>query len=239
MIEHLVVGGCSFTADGIGGMPPSLNNPHGGCTFIETATVPKTWPGFLSQQLQVISLVNLAAASHGNMATANNIISVLTRFKYDPTKTMVLFNITDAGRLDLMCDWSHPAVSTHCTWPYDALSFKYLDQTRDIAKSTKKTMGINQVEICSVNALWGLFGFLEANGYNFKFLTMRDYTCYYLPEHPMSRLLNQYQQHWIKLDSGRGLVEYVEQHDLAIMEGDFHPTVAGHRMIAGEVLKCL
>jgi len=243
VIEHIVAGGCSFTADGVGGIPPNLHSPEGACSFVSdgfyTAAEPKSWVSFLAQQLQVKSLVNLASSGHGNMATANNIISLLTRFKYDKTKTIILFNITDAGRLDLMCDWSHPAASTQCTWPWDTLNFKYLDNARDLAKSTKKTMGIDQVEICSVNAVWGLIGFLTVNGYNFKFLTMRDYTEHYPAEHPMSQLLNQYQAHWIKLSGERGLVEYVQKQNLAIGEGDFHPTVDGHRMIAQEVLKCL
>lgn len=241
MIKHLVAGGCSFTADGIGGVPPSPFNPDGACTFIEDESYvtaqPQTWVSFLSQQLPVKSLVNLAADGHGNVLTANNIISLLTRFKYDPTNTLVMFNITDASRLDLMCDWLNPDASLWCTWPENILNFKYLDPSSTLVQSVKKHMGLEQVETCSANALWGLVGFLKANGFDFRFMTMRDYTACYPAGHPITQLLEQYQAHWIQLGQGRGMLEYVQQLNLTVSSRNFHPTVEGHRKIAQCVLQ--
>lgn len=192
---------------------------------------PKTWVGFLAQQLAVKSLVNLAANSHGNMLTANNIMSLLNRFKYDPSKTIVLFNITDAARLDLMCDWSHPDASPWCTWPQNVLDFKYLSQTSDLVQTVRKNTGIDQIETASSNALHGMISFLTANGYNFKFLTMRDYSnCAKL-----SPIIDQYYSHWIDLDASAGLVEYVQKLKLTLSNTDFHPNMAGHKIIADGV----
>lgn len=239
MIQHLVAAGCSFTADGVGGVPPNELNPTGACTFIPdeayVAADPKTWIGFLAQRLQVRSLINLAANGHGNTLTAMNIMQVLTKFDYDPVTTMIMFNITDAGRLDVMCDWHHPQASQYCTWPQQVLPYRYLDPNSEVQQTVKKNMGLEQVETVSCHALQGLMCFLKENKFQFKFLTMRDYTNH----SPLSALIQQHEAHWIPLSTSAGMMEYAQAQGLTVSQRDPHPTVQGQKLIADWVERVL
>jgi len=239
MIKHIVAGGCSFTANGIGGVPPSESNPDGGCSFIDDqvfpAPIPGSWVGFVAKKLQVKSLVNVAANSHGNIATANNLMQVLTRFNYDPDQTLVLFNISDPSRLDLPCSWDHPEKSLFCAWPDSVIDFSYLSCSCQLVESAQKNIGIEQVNVLSTNALLGLLSFLTLNGFNFKFLTMRNYT----QIEPLNKVIDNNKSSWISLGSGLGMIEYVMDLGLTVSDIDTHPNLQGHVMIADRVLEAL
>jgi hypothetical protein len=64
VVDHIIAGGCSFSAHGLGGIPPNPNQPTGGCSYIDqgngTGMEPNTWVGYLAQRFQVQSLANTA-----------------------------------------------------------------------------------------------------------------------------------------------------------------------------------
>ena len=78
--KNLLVGGCSFSADGVGGSPPT-NTSSGGCSFIEdldyTPAHPDTWPGFLARKLGVVSLINTASSGHGNNLITHSVLECI------------------------------------------------------------------------------------------------------------------------------------------------------------------
>jgi hypothetical protein len=235
MIKHIVVGGCSFTSNGIGGVPPTLATPEGGCSFVgEPANVPVSWPGFIAQQLKVSSLINLAASGHGNFLTANNILTLLQSFPYHSKDTLVLFNITDPGRFDLMCDFEQPSKSKSCDWNADILPFSYVNRNTDVLTPIVKLVGLDQVELITSTALLGMMSFLAQNNFTFRFLTMSDYSDH---KH-LAPVIQRYKHNFINLHPGIGMQQYVSILNLNTTDG-FHPDLAGHQAIAKCVIESL
>lgn len=238
MIKHIIASGCSFTEDGTGGVPPSDTDPTGGCSYTNNLSdnrpIPNTWVGYVAQQLQVSSLVNLSAGSHGNFLIANNIITLLNLYHYDPTTTVVLFNISDPARLDVPCSWDHPDRSTFCHWSLSIIPYTYFGRNSQINGLMSKNIGIEQIEIASSNALLGMMSFLKKQKINFKFMMMSDYRAHdYL-----GPILNQFRSHMIELTPGAGMKEFVQ--NLNLNTGDqFHPDTHGHQRIAEVVLETL
>ena len=239
MIKNLIASGCSFTQDGIGGVPPSEKDPLGGNSFLETADhpsgTPKSWAGMIAKQLQATSFVNLAASGHGNISIANNMLTFLSKFTYDPAETLILFNITDPFRLDIPCDKLHPEHSCYSGWPEEIIPFKYIiSKESDITRGLTKTIGVDQVEILTSNMLLGMMSFLKQNNFNFKFLLMSDYTT-----HPtLSPVISNFSSNLIKLDPGVGM------HEFSIITNNLHadgrhPNLEAHRAIANCVINLL
>ena len=238
MIRHIIASGCSFTADGIGGLPPSLTHPNGGCSFVNDlnyqASIPKTWVGHVAKELKIDSLVNLAASSHGNIMIANNIMSLLSQFPYDPETTIILFNISDPARLDLMCSWEHPNKCNYCDWSQDILPYTYIKRDSEPVNYVSKNIGIEQIEILSSNAILGMMSYLEKNKFNFKFLLMSDYRSH---TH-LGPIIKKFQSRMIELGSHAGMKEFVANVGLNTKD-QFHPDSEGHQRIAEVVLKTL
>jgi hypothetical protein len=235
MIKHIVAGGCSFTSNGIGGVPPTPDNPEGGCSFVgETANTPGSWPGYIAQQLNVSSLINLAASGHGNFLTANNILTLLQSFSYHSKDTLVLFNITDPGRFDLMCDFEQPNKSKFCDWHSDILPFSYVDRNSNILEPIVKLVGLDQVELITSTALLGMMSFLEQNNFTFRFLTMSEYST---PKY-LAPVIQRYKHNMVDLFPGTGMQQYVSMLNLNTIDG-FHPDLNGHRAIADCVIESL
>lgn len=238
MIQHLVAAGCSFSSDGVGGCPPTIDNPFGGCSFIHDADYPcaepKSWVGFLAQALNVTSLVNVAAASHGNILVANNIMSLLQRFSYNVANTLIVFNISDPGRLDIPCDYNDREKSKYCNWGEEVLPFSYLNSNHKHVAQTKKYMGLEQVEQFTTNSLLGLISFLKTQGYQFRFMTMGDYS-----QHTnLKNVLTQYQEYMVPLTPGGNMKEFVYQLGLTL-DDKFHPDLNGHKILANKALESL
>jgi hypothetical protein len=238
MIRHLITAGCSFTSDGIGGAPPSVVSPMGGCSFIQhpdlDAVEPMTWAGMLAQRLNVSSLVNMAAVGHGNIAIANNILALLQRFAYSPNDTLIAFNISDPGRLDIPCEFESPDKSIVCTWGADVLPFSYMSIKHDIVNRCRKFMGIDHVETFTTNSLLGMMSFITRQGYQFRFMTMKNYY-----QHPaVNTLLQEFQSQYIDLEHGHGMAEFVEHLGLNSQDG-FHPDPAGHVLLTDTILRTL
>jgi hypothetical protein len=238
MITHILASGCSFTSDGIGGVPPTKKNPDGGCSFIHddsyTASEPRSWVSVVAQKLKVNSLVNVSAESHGNILIANNIMSILNKFKYDPKETMVMFNISDPGRLDVICDYTHPDACLHCSWDQSILPFKYLSRRSQQFKDIEKTMGIDQIELLSSNMLLGMMSFLQQNGFNFRFMVMSDFQF----SEPLTTVVTQFCENMIELTPGPSMSQFVNALELNLSDG-FHPDITGHAEIANHVLENL
>jgi hypothetical protein len=237
-IRHIIASGCSFTADGIGGLPPSLTHPTGGCSFVDTnrdnVDSPNTWIGHVAKQLKVSSLVNLSAGSHGNMLIANNIISFLNInfYSYIPEETMILFNISDPARLDIPCSWEHPSRSSFCTWGQNILPYTYIDNLSKPVTYVTKNMEIEQIEIFSSSALLGMMSYLEKYNFNFKFLLMSDYK-----SHPiLGSVINQFYTHLIEMEDLVGMKEFVKHKNLTA-DDNFHPNARGHELISKIVIE--
>ena len=234
MIKHILAGGCSFTSDGQGGVPPSPEHPDGGCSYIDAGAKPNSWVGFVAQTLKVSSLVNVAGSSHGNYMTAHNIITVLERHPlYSPTNTVVLFNVSDPGRLDIPCHKEHPD-SAYCEWSDQVVPWRYINKKSLLQPLLLKNMGIEQVEALGTNMLLGLFSYLEYRGFPYGYMCMNNYS----QHEQLAPVLARFSNKLINLDPGNSMTDHVKILGLNTQD-QFHPDIAGHRSIANQVLKYL
>jgi hypothetical protein len=229
--KNLLVGGCSFSSDGIGGSPPTIDSA-GGCSFIEYvdyATVqPRSWAGFLARHLGATSLVNTATSGHGNNLIANSILECINRFHYNSTDTLVVMNISEPGRLDLPCAYDHPDVdSQNIPWDPTLIPYSYLNRSSKIIKTMEKNIGFDQIEQLTSNSVEFLFTFLESRSIDFYFLTMTDFgdSC-------LNTVLNKFNSHYIRLLPGPSMYEYCQQTKTCISKTDDHPNNLGHKQIA-------
>lgn len=238
--NNIVAGGCSFTQDGVSGCPPLADN-NGGNSFLDypddniTASIPKSWVGMISQKLAAKSIVNVAAGGHGNLLTANSLLSMLTRFNYPRDQTLVLFNITEPTRLDIPCEFSHQDRSVDIHWGPDILPLTYLSHSCATVKQFKYQIGPDAIAFLTSNSIKFLLDFLKSNHYTFLFLTMCDYT----NDRYLAPMIQQYQQHYVMLDQFNNMMDFCVHNQVTISSKDHHPNTVGHQMIAQRVLQHL
>jgi hypothetical protein len=242
--KNLITGGCSFTSNGIGGAPPT-NTSQGGCSYIDDidgivggggkkylASTPGTWAGFLAQKLNVISLINVACQSHGNILTANSILEILNKFNYDPEDTLIVFNLTDPARLDIPCDTTSLVRSNNISWTdNDTIDHGYMSTPKTI--KLVKTIGIDAVEKFTSNIVELLFNMLEHRKFEFYFLMMNDYTRHLY----LGSIIDKYKTRSITIDPGTGMMEFCQLTNNYISTVDEHPNTNGHKLIADIVYK--
>jgi hypothetical protein len=232
--KNLLVGGCSFTQDGICGSPPTITSA-GGCSFIEddayVAAQPNSWAGFLAKKLQVTSMVNTATSNHGNILIANTILECINRFSYNPKETLVVVNLTEPWRFDLPCAYDHPDSDLgYIPWNQDLIPYSYLDRRRKIITQLEKNIDFAQIEYFTSNTVEFLFNFLENKQIPFYFLTMNDCS-----STKLQAVIDKFQKHFIKLSPGPSMLEYCQHTNSQISKDDFHPTRSAHEKIADQV----
>jgi hypothetical protein len=233
---HIVSSGCSFTADGIGGLPPSRSHLTGGCSFVHGDQIPKSWTGMLAKKMQCNSLVNFASPSHGNILVSMTIIEALTKYPaYRPTNTLVLFNLSDPGRLDIACSHTHTDKSNCTSWSEEILPFSFLLPQSKLHNLMSKNIGIEQVEIMSQHAVIALLNFLFSKKFNYRFLMMTDY----LNHGILASVLKNYQHNLVTLPDSNSIAEYCIANNLTISDNDRHPSQEGHKIIADLVYNTL
>lgn len=234
--KNLLVSGCSFSANGQSGLPPTATS-SGGCSFKEDpdyqVAQPLSWPGFVAQQLMVDSLVNTASCWHGNILIANSILECLNRFQYRSDDTLVLMNISEPSRLDLPCAYDHPEVDyTHIPWNNNLIPYSYFKKNLDskIIPKIEKNVGLEQVEQLTSNYVEFLFNFLENRRIDFYFLTMTNFD-----DSCLHSVLNKFDSHWIKLTPGPSMYEYCRQTGTCVSDSDYHPNKLAHKQISNIV----
>jgi hypothetical protein len=234
--KNLLISGCSFTSNGLGGLPPTKQSA-GGCSYIEdpsyTVAPPGSWPGFLAQQMKITSLCNTAASSHGNILVANAILECIQRFQYLPSDTLIIFNISEPSRLDLMCAHDHPEADLeNVHWGPELIPYTFVKRSSDLIKNLQKQLGFEYVERMTTNQIEFLFNFLDNKGFEFYFLTMTDYktSC-------LQNTLDKFESHFISLDPGSTMLDFCKLTNNQISSEDIHPTENGHRLIAQQIYR--
>jgi hypothetical protein len=224
-VQHLIVGGCSFSADGIGGCPPD-HKSNGGCSYIQdpdyVASEPNNWVGFLARKLSVQSLVNLAASSHGNILTSYSIFELLKKYNYDVKNSLIIFNLTDPFRVDIPCDFYDKKADENIPWDKDILSHSYQKIQHCVSESMEKYTS---------ESVRFLLEYLKLKGFKFYFLLMNDYT-----DHKyLGPIVNEFQDHLIAIDPGPSMMEFAISTKNTVSNTDFHPNLNGHKLIAEQI----
>ena len=227
-IKHWIFGGCSFTYSGLGGVPPS-DNTDGGSAFIDypldniKRSNSRVWAEMAADEVGILSsTVNVASASHGNILTSRAILYLLKHYNYNPENTFILFNISDPGRRDIVCDFNHRDESKFIPWTKDIIPFsfkKYYIQKQECFRETDRYTS---------DFLFLFLEYLKHKKFKFLFTTMSDYS-----NHPdLSTIINEYQTHFVPCGPMIGMTEYCLNNDLTISKTNFHPTLEGHKKIA-------
>ena len=221
--RHLITAGCSFTADGIGGVPPTKANFRGGNSYVgDNASDPKTWAGFLAQQLQVNSMVNLSFCGGGTMPTVLSICDLLTKFPYRPANTLVAFNISDPARYHVQC--ARDDANCHTVpWNKDILDYGFMIGLHPVVK----VMGFERVEQQNATLMRMLMNYLAQQGVTFRFMTMMDYS----DHETMGDVINDFESCFVPAQPGQGMYEYSRLVNSLHPDG-IHPGVEAHRSFA-------
>jgi hypothetical protein len=237
-MKKIICGGCSFTADGIGGTPPSLDN-DGGNSFVydidHMVTQPRSWASHLAANLAPNSFVNVAANAHGNILTAITIPYLLDTFQYDPSDTLVLFNISDPARFDQMCDHESYYKSEFIPWQEKMIPFAFIDRHSDFLRNIQKHTGTRCVERLTAMWLQFLCKYLKENGFQFAFMTMSNYR----DVEAYRWLYDRFEDKFIELDGNGSMKDFCLRRNLTVSEDDLHPNLLGHKLIAHRVLEFL
>jgi hypothetical protein len=228
--KNLVASGCSFTQDGIGGIPPTLHS-NGGCSFkknddFHEPAECKSWASFLSTYLDVESFVNFAASGHGITLTSKTIIDTLDRYNYSSDNTFVVFNITSFNRFDVQCKWSDNDRSEQIPWHENLLDYTFAKPRSQLWKEQFLNYSISDIEKINTQNLEKLFTFLTGKKYQFVFTMMEDYSAY--------PLIQKYKDHLVLLTPGPDMFTLCKDSNL-LSSDNFHPSTGGHQQIAKQV----
>jgi len=229
-IKNLLAGGCSFTTNGIGGVPP-MGTFTGGCSFRDgthhQAAECATWASFLSQWLEVDSFVNLASGGHGLTLLRDTIIDAIERYDYNPNNTMVVFNVSSHDRLDIKIPWDDNNTSSRfIPWDSTVLDYTYAEIQGELWHKKFKQMELEDLVHMNQAALQTLFEYLDQHQYRWVFVMMRNYL-----DNP---LIKQHQHNLVDLSPGSGMYEFCRDQQL-LSADNFHPSQAGYRVIAQHV----
>ena len=224
-IKKILASGCSFTSGGIGGIPPTRYH-QGGNSYREDPdykkSKPTTWASFLAEKINPDSFVNLASPGHGNYLVSKTICDTLQKFDYDPIDTLVIFNISEMARMDVLCEYN--TENNRITWSQDILNYSFLKpHSNKWSKVMKNQEGdIKELITYNTERLRELFEYLTTTKYPLVFTTLGDYTN--LPVIQMNK------KHCVQLP-GNGMFEYAEKLDLLDKDG-FHPNLEAHCRIS-------
>lgn len=238
-IKNLLVSGCSFSAGGLGGIPPN-NTDMGGCSFNYDKDYPicspNSWPGFLAKKLNVISLVNLATPGQGNILVANSLLEILRRYNYKITDTLIVFNLTDPWRLDIPCDPSNAnIIQSQIPWDKTLIPYSYISESDKHIKKIKLKSGVDAIEQFTSNTIEFLFNLLEYQKWNYRFLMMNNY----LEHGYLGSIVYKFQNKLIKLDSEVSMIEFCKKTNTCISKTNLHPSIEGHKAIANIIYEHL
>lgn len=230
--KNIVSSGCSFTADGIGGFPPTIENV-GSSSFgiyegIEPA-VPNTWVSWIAKKIQSSSFVNLASGSHGNILIAHSIIELLSNFNYSPDNTLILFNLSNFYRYDVPCDFSNFNASPWVSWSSNIIPYTFYNMRSKKHKSLIKEIDETTIQNITANHVNFLFNFLSNNQYKFYFLMMEDY---FQSSLKIKNVISKFRDHLICLDKNNNMMEFCLKNNITVSETDHHPSKLGHEIIS-------
>ena len=228
--KNIIAAGCSFTADGIGGVPPSDNN-QGGNSFIDyaehTASEPMSWASFVAADLQPVSFVNVSGHGHGNIMSTIAVHDVFTRYKYQPDNTLVMFNITGLERMDYVCGWNNPHRSGLVSWTSALLPYTFIGSIKPIMREMQRNQGLDTIPYQTTKALEMFMFWLDHMNIPYVFTMMMDY----LADPILKTVIEPRRSRLVTFDGHNSMFDYVSAKNMLAIDQQ-HPSRQGHRMIA-------
>jgi hypothetical protein len=229
-MKNIIASGCSFTENGIGGVPPTNLSPGG---FSAKSNSISTWVRHVAKKLNPTSFVNTASGSHGNILISTTIVELISRYFYEPAETLIIFNISNFYRHDFLCRRDHPDASFRTPWSREILNFNFLDINSQTYKKLSDTIDLEQTMLLSKNHIRNLFEFLDNNNFNFYFLWMEDYSNIFNED----KFLKRYLDNLVYLGNHNNMLEFCLSNKLTISDSDEHPNQEAHKIISNYVLQ--
>lgn len=229
-VKTFIASGCSFTAS---------------TSDISKPTPTPTWAWYLARHLDIEDYVNLALSGGGNTSTAFSLVSFLldrNDVYLDVDSNLVIFNITDFDRTDMITYPDHYASNENNSWK-DLVGFNWINDggftgnREPYNHLIQKNTGLKQVEKFGVLSLEMVLSFLDNIHIEYRILLMRNYIDVH-DSPDITRLMAKYDDKIIKFGSSIGMYEFCKKHDM-LSEDGFHPSNGGYYKIYEEIIKQL
>lgn len=220
--KNILAGGCSFSQNGIGGEPPTLTSAGANSFRYDIdygKAEPVSWTSFLAHSMNPDSFTNVAVSGQGLIATSKTICDMLDRFNYQPSDTLVIFNISELSRLDIQCNFIDG--TRFVPWTSDMLDYSFLQPHTTEWKKHFVETNLEKIQEQNLNSLSILFKYLKYNKYPFVFTLLDNITDI--------SLIQKYKSHLVPLKQ-HGIYEYCRSIN-AISEDHFHPTTQGYHAV--------
>jgi hypothetical protein len=224
LYQKLIIAGCSFSACSSSVEEANLNPCH--------------WPQFLCKMLGSTQLVNLGISGAGVQSTSNNLINFCEHDYIDPAQTLVVFNISQLHRWDLMCTTNHPdSLSTVFSWN-TILNHNWIlsEQFKMHNKShymhqLAMNMGVDQQIKLNCLSLIGLMSYLEQKGLQYYFVMLDDSLHDKDTPEFFKKFLSTKLDHLVTVQNFYSLKEFARS-TRNICNDNFHPDAQGYKIIA-------
>ena len=219
----LLAAGCSFSVS------PS--------TIDDANTTPESWTQHLINYYNINRFANLSIPGGGNPALVDNLIYFLeTKPDWNPTTTLVGFNITELHRSDTMCAEDHPDSNKNFSWSRDVKHNclnhgPFVSTAPPLNGQIQKHMGFEQVIKTSCLELVKLFTYLEYRKFPYFYMLIDDIVLEDSPEWFL-KVLEKYKH---RRALSIGMAEYCKQHN-AVDDDGWHPSKKAHKLIANELV---
>ena len=147
-----------------------------GSSDIPTAIAEKsTWVHNLIEPWNIEILVNLAISGGGNIASSFNLKwFVMNHNEFTSDNTLILLNLIDLDRYDLLVDADHPDANEHCSWStycgFGWLTSGGFHNNRKWCSQIQMHSGYNNFVKMNQMAIIDLITFIESRGFEYAFM---------------------------------------------------------------------
>lgn len=170
--SRFIISGCSITASS--------------SSIVELKKQIYKWPDPLVVKYNIEVFCNLAIPGAGNNAICQNISYVLNtqQTTFSPEKTLILFNLADLDRIDLIAPSNHPDINTGGSW-HNVFPFSWVTSggwlgqasgsSRQIINSLQKVHHWDQAILANCLATMNFLKRLDADNYRYYFMFNADH----------------------------------------------------------------
>ena len=226
--QKLITAGCSYSACS--------------SSIEESLRSPRSWPHFLSNFLMCTQLVNLGIPGSGTQSMVYNLINFCDSDIIDASQTLIVFNITELHRWDIMCPVGHPDACKHFSWDkilnhswilsehFNGSSGKHYMQQLGINMGVEQQIKTNCLSIIS------LVNYLKQRGLNYYFIMLDDnFNDTNTPDF-FKRFLQSEIENAVMVENHYSMLKFATESQ-KIADDQCHPNTEGYKTIAEHIFK--
>ena len=219
--------GCSYSA---------------GTSDIQSAVEgPTVWPHFFVSKIKTDELINLSIPGSGNISIGNNLIFYIENRWVDVKDHLIVFNLTELDRFDVMCEPLHTDASQYFSWAAPLghnwiIDGGFHNPSKTFGNSLQKNMGYHSVVRMNSLAIVSTLNYLRSKKLKYRFFMLRDYFNH--PDTPefLKKSLYDHNENLIELSGHRGVFDFCKNHNM-LDEDQFHPNREAHQLLAEKIAR--